>query len=176
MTWGSAAPAPRAPRNPRSSAEEDWGQRAAGVAHRVLRDIFGGARNDDLAALLAAFGAEVDHEVGLFDDVGVVLDHDDGVAAIHQPVQDVEELLDVGEVGAGGGLVEQVEGAPGALARELLRELDALGLASPSCEGRGFSDPVTLVTLLTLLLDKGRGEYQGISRGRRLRKEFSFRM
>ena len=41
----------------------------------------------DLATADAAFRTEVDDPVGGLDDVEVVLDDDDGVAVITQPVQ-----------------------------------------------------------------------------------------
>ena len=53
------------------------------------------------------------------DDVEVVLDDDDRVAGIDQPVPHVEQALDVGKVQAGGRLVEDVDGAPGCDAAEL---------------------------------------------------------
>jgi hypothetical protein len=68
-------------------------------------DLFGGALGDDAAPALAAFGAEVDDPVGVADDVEVVLDDDDGVAEVGEAVEDLEELADVIEVEAGGGLV-----------------------------------------------------------------------
>ena len=89
------------------------------------------ALGDDLATAMAAFGAEVDDGVGGLDHVQVVLDHDDGVAGVHQAVEAFEEALDVGEVEAGGRLVEDGEEAPAALQlREFVRELDALRLAA----------------------------------------------
>ena len=93
-------------------------------------DLFGGAFGDDAAAALAAFGAEVDDPVGVADDVEVVLDDDDGVAEVGEAVQDFEELADVVEVEAGGGLVEEVEGAAGLALGELAGELHALGFAA----------------------------------------------
>jgi hypothetical protein len=89
-----------------------------------------GGHGEDLAAAGAAFGAEVDDPVGLLDDVEVVLDRDDGVAAVDEAVQDVDQLLDVGEVEAGGRLVEDVERAAAGLLAELVGELDALRLAA----------------------------------------------
>jgi hypothetical protein len=44
------------------------------------RDEFGRALGHDAAAALAAFGAEVDDPVGLFDDVEVMLNDEHGVA------------------------------------------------------------------------------------------------
>ena len=61
------------------------------------------------AALVAPARAQVDDPVGTGDDVHVVLDDDDRVAGIDQPVQLAHEQLDVGGVQPGGRLVEQVE-------------------------------------------------------------------
>jgi len=67
-------------------------------------DIFRGAGDHDLAAADTAFRAEIDDPVGGLDDVEIVLDDDDGVAVITQPVQYRQQLCDVMEVQAGGGL------------------------------------------------------------------------
>ena len=96
----------------------------------MLGDLLGRARGDDLAAALAALGAQVDHPVGAGDDVEVVLDDDDRVAGVAQPEERVGQQLDVREVQAGRRLVEHVERAPGGLARELARELHALRFAA----------------------------------------------
>jgi hypothetical protein len=55
---------------------------------------------------------EVDDPVGRLDHVEVVLDDDHGVAGLHQAPKHLDEALHVGEVQAGGRLVEDVEGAP----------------------------------------------------------------
>ena len=47
--------------------------------------------------------------VGCSDDVGVVLDDDDGVASVEEGAEGGEEFLDVVEVEAGGGFVEDEE-------------------------------------------------------------------
>jgi len=61
------------------------------------------------------FGTEVDHPVGLLDHVEVVLDHEHRVAGIDQPLEHLEQLLDVGEVQTGSRLVENVERPAGAI-------------------------------------------------------------
>lgn len=58
----------------------------SGMAGDVLRR----AGRKDLSAAAAAFGAEIDDPVGRFDDIEVVLDDDDGIPFIAQPVQDAE--------------------------------------------------------------------------------------
>lgn len=92
--------------------------------------MFGGAGGDDLAAVGAAFGAHVDNVVGAFDDVEVVFDDDHGVAAGDELLQDAHEAFGVVGVEAGGGLVEDVEGAAGGATGEFGGELDALGFAA----------------------------------------------
>src|SRR4051812_36982057 len=57
-----------------------------GVAALDVGALFGRAGRDPLAAARAAFGAEIDDPVGALDDVEVVLDHDDRVARLHQPI------------------------------------------------------------------------------------------
>src|SRR3954449_3125592 len=59
----------------------------------------GRAREDDPPAVVAGAGAEVDDPIGARHDRLVVLDDDDRLAGIDEPVEQAEELLDVG----GGG-------------------------------------------------------------------------
>src|SRR5687767_3448663 len=69
------------------------------------------ALEDDPAAVVAGAGAEVDDPVGVRHDRLVVLDDDDRLAGVHEPVEQAEQLLDVGEVQAGGRLVEDIDAA-----------------------------------------------------------------
>ena len=64
-----------------------------------------------------------------------MLDHQHGVAGLDQAVEHEQELAHVLEVQAGGGLVEDVEGAAGGGAGELAGELDALGFAAGELGG-----------------------------------------
>ena len=109
-------------------------QYAAGVGIVDRGQLLGGAGGDDAAAGLAPLGPKVDDPVGRLDHLDVVLDHQHGIAGGHETLQNIEEQLDIGEVQAGGGLVQQVEGPAGALLDQLAGELDALGLAAG--EGR----------------------------------------
>ena len=76
-----------------------------GVAGQFL----GGASGQQAAAAVAAFRAQIDEAIRGLDDFEVVFDDDDGVAVLHQAVEDVEELFDVGQVEAGGGLIQDIE-------------------------------------------------------------------
>jgi hypothetical protein len=89
---------------------------------------------------VAGAGAEVevDDRVGVRHDGLVVLDDDDGLAGVDQPVEQAEQLLDVGEVQAGGRLVEDEDTA---LLAQVGGQLDPLPLAAGqgregSAEGR----------------------------------------
>src|SRR5947209_2661257 len=106
------------------------GEEGAGVGRGDGGDLFGGTAGYDLAAALAAVGAEVEDVVGVADDVEVVLDDDDGVAEVGEAVEDFEEFAHVVEVEAGGGLVEEVEGASGLALGELPGQLHALGFTA----------------------------------------------
>ena len=94
------------------------------------------AGGDDVAALLARLGPQVDHPVGRLDHVEVVLDHHHRVAQIDQPVEHVEQLGQIVEVQAGGRLVEQVERPAGVGPGKLGGQLDPLGLAAGERRGR----------------------------------------
>ncbi len=59
-----------------------------------------------VAAFGAGVGADLDDVVGVFDDVELVLDDEERVAGVGEAMEDAEEDFDVGEVEAGGGLVE----------------------------------------------------------------------
>ena len=61
----------------------------------VSADILGGAFGDDLTARLAAFGTQIDDVVGDFDDIQVVFDDQDSVAAVHQAVQHFDQLVHI---------------------------------------------------------------------------------
>lgn len=66
---------------------------------------------DDLAARGSAFGSDVDDMVGDLDDVEVVLDDDDGVAALHEFVQHLQQQADIFEMESRRRLVEDIERA-----------------------------------------------------------------
>ena len=101
----------------------------SGDGARVRGDFGDGACGEKLAAEFAGAGAEVEQVVGGADDVGVVLDDEDGVAEVAQGVEDADELGGVAGVQADGGLVEHVERADQARA-ERSGELDALRFAA----------------------------------------------
>ena len=67
------------------------GEVFAGDRFRVADQVLDLALGDDVAAVDAGAGADVEHMVGGADGVLVVLDHDHGVAEVAQPPQRFEE-------------------------------------------------------------------------------------
>ena len=57
---------------------------------------------------MASLWAKVDHKVGRFDHVEVVLDDHDGMSMVDQPIEANEQPIDVGEVQTGRWLIENV--------------------------------------------------------------------
>ena len=96
-----------------------------GAAIRSSTCAFG----DDVAAVDAGAGADVEHVVGGADGVLVVLDHDHGVAEVAQALERFEQARVVALVQADRGLVEHVEHA-GQAGADLRGEADALALAA----------------------------------------------
>ena len=117
-------------RQSRAVALKDAGKVAARIASGDLGNLLGRAVGHDGTAAVAALGAKVEHAVGHLDDVEVVLDDKDGVASVNQTLEHVDELPNVLEVQACGGLVQDVEGLARLLAVQLLRKLHALRLAA----------------------------------------------
>ena len=110
------------------------GQVRAGHGRLALDQLVDRAADDDVAAVLARAGADVDDPVGGADRVLVVFDNDERVTEVPQPEQGVQELLVVALVQADARLVEHVEHADQARA-DLGGEPDPLRL--PACQGRG---------------------------------------
>ena len=74
---------------------------------RTCRHFLRSSRNHQLAAVGASLGSEIDDPVRAFDDLDVVLDHEDAVAFVHEALQELQQQRDVVEVQTGGGLVEE---------------------------------------------------------------------
>lgn len=71
----------------------------------------GGSLKDDCTAPVAGLGANVNNVVRMGDDGLVVFDAEHGGASVDQLVEQGEKLLNIGQVQAGGGFVEDVDSA-----------------------------------------------------------------
>ncbi len=94
------------------------------------RNFFRRAAGDDSTTMRAAFGPQVNNEIGALYDVEVVLDDDDCVAKTHQTLKHVKQLVDVGEVEPGGWLIENVNRSSGRSLGKFFGQLNSLGLAA----------------------------------------------
>ena len=95
----------------------------------LTSDVLWGTGRYDFAAFDTALWTEVDHPIGRFDNVQVVLNDNDSVALFDQRVEHFEQLAHVLEVQPGGGLVEDVERLP--VARRLSSLASFTRWASP---------------------------------------------
>jgi hypothetical protein len=116
------------------------GQILAGERARIGHDLAGRALGDDLAAMHAGAGADIDHIVGGADGVLVMLDHDHGVAEVAQVLERFQQPVIVALVQADGRLVQHIEHAGQARA-DLRGQPDALAFAARQRAG-GLRDRV----------------------------------
>jgi hypothetical protein len=77
------------------------------VARFTFGNLLWRSADDDLAAAIAGFRAEVNHPIGTFDHIEIVFDDDDRMAGVHKALKDLKQHAHVVKVQAGGGLVEE---------------------------------------------------------------------
>src|ERR1700680_1123862 len=84
-------------------------QITTGDAAWIRPDLLGGPHGHHLTTLVPTLRTEIDHVVGRFNQLEVVLDHKYGVAAVDEIPKGADELRDVGRMQTGCRLVEQKE-------------------------------------------------------------------
>ena len=105
------------------------GEIFAGQRLRIVHDVGGRALRDDVAAMHAGAGADVEHVIGEANGVLVMLDHDHGIAEVAQPLQRFQQPRIVALVQADRGLVQHIEHAGQARA-DLRGQPNALAFAA----------------------------------------------
>ena len=78
-----------------------------GVTCLAIRHVFWRSLGNNLSAAIAGFRAEINQPVGTLDDVEVVFNDNDGMARIHEALENLQQHAHVVEVQAGGGFVEK---------------------------------------------------------------------
>ena len=63
------------------------------VAGGMLGDLFWGAAHHQFAALIAAIGSEINDPVGTANHIQVVLDHQNRVALIDEPLHHIHQSV-----------------------------------------------------------------------------------
>src|SRR5207245_9917074 len=70
---------------------KDFSQKWRGSAHPVFSDLLRCPRSNDLPAGIARFWTDIDNVIRFRDYAEVVLNHDDSMTVIHQPVPQVQQ-------------------------------------------------------------------------------------
>ena len=109
---------------------------------------------DDVAAVFAGAGADVEEVVGGSHDGFFVFDDEEGVSAVAEAVHDADEGVDVAGVKADGGFVEDEEGV-GEGGAETGGEIDALHFAAGEGAGGAVEGEVAEADLLEVVESGG---------------------
>src|ERR1700694_5425517 len=102
-----------------------------------------GAFEEDLSAAAAALGAEVNNMVCYLDHVHIVLDHQYGIAPVHELIQHFQQMMDVFKMQTGGRLVENIKSFARVALGQLGGQLYPLRLAPTQRYGRFASSVAT---------------------------------
>src|SRR5438270_11406124 len=74
---------------------QDFPQKWRGAAHPVFCNLLRCPGGNDLAAGIARFWTDIDNVIRFRDYAEVVLNHDDSMTVVHQPVQQVQQQFDI---------------------------------------------------------------------------------
>lgn len=88
------------------------------------------SREDEISSSVTTLWSDVDDRISIGYDVEVMLYHDDTVPFLYECIEDIEELLHIGEVKSGRRLIEDIESLSGRSFGEVESKLDALSLSS----------------------------------------------
>src|ERR1700690_49959 len=121
------------------AAVESSRQKCSGMRLRIASDLLGSSGSDDASTFIAALGAEIDHPIGGFHHIEVVLDDQHGSAAFDKFAKRREQLLNIIEVKPRCWLVKYVEDAGIFLASEMRRKFQALRFAAAQ-RGAGLAE------------------------------------
>ena len=70
------------------------------------RDLLRRSGSDDFTTSITSFRAEIDDPIGALDHVEIVLDHHEGMSAIHQALEQLQQHRHIVEMQSRGWLVE----------------------------------------------------------------------
>ena len=92
----------------------------------IADNIFRSALNDNLTSTCSGFGTKVNDPVGGFDDIEIVLNHNDRIALLDKTIQYTQQLQDVIKMQAGCWLIQKIQRAPSVGTTQLRRQFNAL--------------------------------------------------
>ena len=111
----------------RGVPEQERPQETPRVGFLVPGDLLGRALGNQPAPARARIGPEIQEVIGAFDDLEVVLDHQQAVPGVHQAVQGADQQSHVVKMQPRGGLVENEQRRAVAPAGEPLHQFEPLG-------------------------------------------------
>jgi hypothetical protein len=77
-----------------------------------LRDLLWPTTPQDLPSLIPSFGTKINDLISGLDHVHVMLNDDDRIAGISQPVENIQEFLNIGEMEPSGWFIQDVDRSP----------------------------------------------------------------
>src|SRR5690606_20833688 len=89
-----------------------WLQVFSCIAVLVLGHLFGCPFCHYATACLSAFRSKVHNPVSRRNDIQIVLNNDDGVAKVDQPLQNAQQLADICKMEARGGFIKNIDCLP----------------------------------------------------------------
>ena len=101
-----------------------------------LDDVLRCSCGDDHAPAIASLWPQIDDPIRCLDDIEVVLDDDGRVAGLHQPMENIKELVNIRGMEPGGRFIEDIERFPCRASGEFFGQLDALRLSPRELGGR----------------------------------------
>ena len=78
-----------------------------------MTHVLGVPAGDDFAASVAAFGTHVDEVIGRLNDVQVVLNDENGVALVNEPMEHSQKFANILKMQTRRGLIENVNRVAG---------------------------------------------------------------
>lgn len=90
----------------------------------------------EITTTISPFRTNIDYSICISDNIEVMLDDEDAISFFDQPVEYVEEFLNIRKVQSCSRLIENIESLSCRSFGEIERELDALRLSTRECRGR----------------------------------------
>ena len=104
-------------------------QKCPGVRVFGLGNLLGRTARNHFAALVSRFGAKIDNPIRALDHLEIMLNHDNGMTAIDQPLKQLQQHRDIVEMQSSRRLIENEEIAKCGLVRGGLALIADCGFA-----------------------------------------------
>ena len=104
-------------------------QKCPGVRVIDLSDLLRSSNGNHFATLVSGFRAEIDNPIRALDHLEIMLNHDNGMAAIDQPLKQLQQHRDIVEMQSSRRLIENEEIAKCGLVRAGLELIADCGFA-----------------------------------------------